>query len=76
MTKSTLRKLPGGCYGVTLCVPPEYAVFAKAEARARGFVDADDYLSCMLNTAMFHEMEREPCPLPASFDGCDDDIPF
>lgn len=77
MRASTLRRLQGGCYAITLCLPPEIAAFAESECRARGFPDADAYLSCMLNTAMFEEMEAEPSPSPtAAFDKGDDDIAF
>ena len=77
MSPSTLRKLSGGCYAVTLCLPPEVAAFAERECRARGFADTDDYLSCVLNTAMFQEMAAEPSPAPmATFDEGDDNIPF
>lgn len=77
MNTSMLRRLPGGCYAITLCLPPEVAAFAKMRCQARGFADADDYLSCVLNTAMFEEMEAEPSPSPiAAFDKGDDDIAF
>lgn len=76
MSTSTLRKLPGGCYAITLCLPPEVAAFVERECRARGFADADDYLSCVLNTAMFEEMETEPSVPMAMFDEGDDHIPF
>jgi hypothetical protein len=76
MKVSTLRKLRGGCYAVTLCLPPDLAAFAKKEFRGRGFVDADQFLSCLLNTALFEAMEADPPPPLAGFDGMDDDIPF
>ncbi|OPF64403.1 hypothetical protein [Hydrogenophaga sp. H7] len=76
MRVSTLRKLRGGCYAVTLCLPPDLAAFAKKEFRGRGFVDADQFLSCLLNTALFEAMEADPPPPLVGFDGMDDDIPF
>lgn len=76
MRVSTLRKLRGGCYAVTLCLSPDLAAFAKKEFRGRGFVDADQFLSCLLNTALFEAMEADPLPVSVGFDGMDDDIPF
>ncbi|MBP6895218.1 MAG: hypothetical protein KBC94_12440 [Pseudacidovorax sp.] len=76
MTTPTLRKLPGGCYAITLCLPPDIAAFAQVECLARGFATPDGFLSCVLNTAMFAEMEAEPPPCPVGFDDRDDDIPF
>lgn len=76
MNASTLRKLPGGCYAVALCVPPDIASFAQRECQSRGFADADDFLSCVLNTAMFEVMASEPPSPMATFDEGDDAIPF
>lgn len=76
MSKSTLRKLPGGGFAITLCLDPDMAAFARRECRRRGFADADDFLSCVLNTALFEVMEAEPPPPVHGFDGIDDDIPF
>ena len=76
MRNSPLRKLPGGGFAITLCVPPEIAAFAERECRERGYVDAEDLLSCVLNTAMFEVMEAEPPPPVHGFDGIHDDIPF
>lgn len=76
MSVSTFRKMPGGGFAITLCVPPDIAAFAEREFRERGFADAEDFLSCVLNTAMFEVMEAEPPPPVHGFDGIDDDIPF
>jgi hypothetical protein len=76
MSKSKLRELPGGCYAVTLCLPPDIAAFAEQECHARGFADANQFLSCLLNTALFEAMEADPPPPLVGFDGMDDDIPF
>lgn len=75
--RSTLRKLPGGCYAVTVCLAPDLIAYANTQWRAQGFVNVDDYLNCVLNTALFKEEAAEPPPpLMASFDEMDDDIPF
>ena len=78
MTASTLRKLPGGCYAVTLALPPDIAEFAMNECQTRGYEDADAYLRCVLNTAMFQEMCEEPAhaAVPPFWGAEDDDIPF
>lgn len=77
MSTSTLRKLPGGCYAITLCLPPDIAAFSERKCRARGYADADDFLNCVLNTAMFEEMTAEPSPASmGTFGEGDDDIPF
>ena len=80
MSASTLRKLRGGCYAVTLALPPEIAEFAEQHCRARGFDSADAYLSCALNSAMFDEMcaeqEGEGSPYNGLFEKGDDDLPF
>jgi hypothetical protein len=80
MSGSTLRKLRGGCYAVTLALPPDIAEFALEGFRARGFESADAHLSCVLNSAMFDEMcaerEGEGSPYNGFFEKGDDDLPF
>jgi len=77
MSTSTLRKLPGGCFAVTLCLAPDLVTFAKTQWREQGFGDIDAYLNCILNTALFNEENADPPPpIRAAFDEQDDDIPF
>ena len=72
-----LRKLEGGCYAVNLCLAPDLVAFAETRWREQGFAGVGAYLNCVLNTALFNEMETDPPPpLVASFDEMDDDIPF
>lgn len=72
-----LRKLQGGGYAVKLCLAPDLVAFADTQWRGQGFADIQAYLNCVLNTAMFHEMEGDPpLPLVVAFDEHDDDIPF
>lgn len=73
----TLRKLDGGCYAVSLCLAPDLVAFAETQWRGQGFADIEDYLNCVLNTALCFDMEsNSPPPLFAFFDEQDDDIPF
>ena len=80
MSASTLRKLHGGCYALTLALPTDIAEFALEGFRARGFDSADAYLRCVLNSAMFDEMyaeqEGEASPYNGFFEKSDDDLPF
>lgn len=72
-----LRKLKGGCFAVHLGLAPDLIAFAETQWRGQGFPDIESYLNCVLNTALFHEMESDPpTPLSAAFDEQDDDIPF
>lgn len=72
-----LRKLKGGCFAVHLGLAPDLMAFAETQWRGQGFPDIESYLNCLLNTALFHEMESDPPPpLSAAFDEQDDDIPF
>jgi len=72
-----LRKLEGGGYAVNLCLAPDLVAFADTQWRGQGFADIEAYLNCVLNTALFNEMEADPPPpLIAAFDEQDDDIPF
>lgn len=80
MSTSKLRRQRGGCYAVTLALPPEVAEFAEQNFRARGFDSADAYLRCVLNSAMFDEIcaerEGEGSPYNGLFEKSDDDLPF
>lgn len=72
-----LRKLKGGGYTVRLCLTPDLVAFADTQWRGQGFPDIETYLDCILNTALAHEMEREPPPpFPAVFFEQDEDLPF
>lgn len=72
-----LRKLEGGGYAVKLCLGQDLVAFAETQWRGQGFANIAGYLNCVLNTALFHEMEAgPPPPLIAAFDEQDDDIPF
>lgn len=72
-----LRKLDGGCYAVKLCLAPDLVAFADTQWRGQGFPDIKAYLNCVLNTALFFDMEEDPPPpAMAAFDELDDDIPF
>ena len=72
-----LRALDGGYYAVKLCLAPDLVAFADTHWRGQGFANIAGYLNCVLNTALFHEMEADPPPpLIAAFDEQDDDIPF
>lgn len=72
-----LRKLQGGGYAVKLCLAPDLVAFADTQWRGQGFPNIQTYINCVLNTALFHEMERDPPPpFPAAFDEQDNDIPF
>lgn len=57
-----LRKLKGGCYTVRLGLAPDLIAFAETQWRGQRFPDIEAYLNCVLNTALFHEMERDPPP--------------
>ena len=80
MSASTLRKLRGGCYAITLALPPDIAEFALEGFRARGFESADAYLRCVLNSAMFDEMcaglEPDHSPYNGFFEKGDGELPF
>lgn len=80
MSASPLRKLRGGCYALTLALPPDIAEFALEGFRARGFESADAYLRCVLNSAMAEEMcaglEPGHSPYNGFFEKSDDDLPF
>ena len=56
MTASTLRKLASGSHAVTLMLDAEAMQFATQAAKARGFIDAEDYLQAIFGTAMVNEM--------------------
>ena len=72
-----LRKLEGGGYAVKLCLAPDLVAFAETQWRGQGFANIEGYLNCVLNTALFFDMESDsPPPLFAAFDEQDDDIPF
>ena len=80
MSASSLRKLRGGCYAITLALPPDIAEFALEGFRARGFESADAYLRCVLNSAMVEEMcagmKPDHSPYNGFFEKGDDDLPF
>lgn len=72
-----LRKLEGGGYAVKLCLAPDLVAFAETQWRGQGFANIEGYLNCVLNTALFFDMEADPPPpVVAAFDEQDDDIPF
>ncbi len=72
-----LRRLDSGCYAVKMCLAPDLVAFAETQWRGQGFADIEGYLNCVLNTALFFDMESDPPPpARAAFDEQDDDIPF
>ena len=72
-----LRRLDGGYYAVKLCLAPDLVAFAETQWRGQGFASIQGYLNCVLNTALFFDMESDPPPsVVAAFGEQDDDIPF
>jgi hypothetical protein len=84
MSAPNIRKLRGGCYALTLVVPPDIAEFALESYRAQGFEGAEVYLASILNSAMVNEMAEAEMAAThaaaasavAAFDEFDGDIPF
>ena len=56
MSAPTIRKLLDGRYAVTLVLDAQDLQFATQIAKARGFIDAEDYLQAVFGTAMVNEM--------------------
>lgn len=77
MSSSTLRRLPCGCYAVTLVLQPHVAAFAEEAAKSRRFANADALLQLVLNNGMAIDMFDclgASTPLKPSLD--EDDFPF
>lgn len=49
---------PRRCVIVRLVIAPDNHAFAKTQWRAQGYLDAEDYLTGILNTALLDEMDR------------------
>lgn len=52
------RKLKSGSYAVQLVLGPDVIAFARTQWRQQGYLDVEDYLVGVLNTAMLEEMDR------------------
>lgn len=64
-----------GSVVVQLTLGPEVIAFAQARWRQLGYLDAGDYLTGVLNTAMRAEMEAPTGAAFADFDE-NDDLPL